>query len=53
MTYAESTSRQGSFQWPRSTPYEEAKSVRAMLDRGLTEDGAAQVLGWPEHRVTA
>jgi hypothetical protein len=27
--------------------------VRAMLDRGLTEDGAAQVLGWPEQRVTA
>ena len=34
-------------------PYEEAKAVRAMLDRGLTEDGAAQALGWPKHRVTA
>jgi hypothetical protein len=27
--------------------------VRAMLDRGLTEDGAAQALGWPKQRVTA
>ena len=35
------------------SPYEEAKAVRAMLDRGLTEDGAAQALGWPKHRVTA
>ena len=34
-------------------PYEEAKAVRAMLDRGLTEDGAAQALGWPKTRVTA
>lgn len=34
-------------------PYEEARAVRAMLDRGLTEDGAAQALGWPKHRVTA
>jgi hypothetical protein len=34
-------------------PYEEAKAVKAMLDRGLTEDGAAQALGWPKHRVTA
>ena len=34
-------------------PYEEAKAVRAMLGRGLTEDGAAQALGWPKHRVTA
>ncbi len=33
--------------------YEEAKAVRAMLDRGLTEDGAAQALGWPKNRVTA
>ena len=33
--------------------YEEAKAVRAMLDRGLTEDGAAQALGWPKQRVTA
>src|SRR5215210_8072430 len=24
-----------------------------MLDRGLTEDGAAQALGWPRNRVTA
>ena len=24
-----------------------------MLDRGLTEDGAAQALGWPKKRVTA
>ena len=24
-----------------------------MLDRGLTEDGAAQALGWPKARVTA
>ena len=34
-------------------PYEEAKAVRAMLDRGLTVDGAAQALGWPSNRVTA
>ena len=34
-------------------PYEEAKALRAMLDRGLTEDGAAQALGWPKQRVTA
>ena len=27
--------------------------MRAMLERGLTEDGAAQALGWPKHRVTA
>jgi hypothetical protein len=33
--------------------YEEAKAVRAMLDRGLTQDGAAQALGWPKTRVTA
>jgi hypothetical protein len=24
-----------------------------MLDRGLTEDGAPQALGWPKNRVTA
>jgi hypothetical protein len=24
-----------------------------MLDRGLTDDGAAQALGWPKARVTA
>src|SRR5215207_7577331 len=34
-------------------PYEEAKAVKAMLDRPLTEDGAAQALGWPKARVTA
>src|ERR687897_461356 len=34
-------------------PYEEAKAVRAMLNRGLSEDGAAQALGWPKQRVTA
>jgi ParB/RepB/Spo0J family partition protein len=34
-------------------PYEEAKALRAMLERGLTEDGAAQALGWPKQRVTA
>src|SRR5213079_1679604 len=34
-------------------PYEEAKAVRAMLDRGLTDDGAAQALGWPKQRVSA
>jgi ParB/RepB/Spo0J family partition protein len=34
-------------------PYEEAKAVRAMLERGLTEDGAALALGWPKQRVTA
>ena len=34
-------------------PYEEAVAVRAMLDRGLSEDGAAQALGWPKARVTA
>jgi len=35
------------------SPCEEAKAVHAMLDRGLTEDGAAQALGWPKNRVTA
>jgi ParB family chromosome partitioning protein len=34
-------------------PYEEAIAVEAMLDRGLTEDGAAQALGWPKARVSA
>jgi ParB/RepB/Spo0J family partition protein len=34
-------------------PYEEARAVKAMLDRGLTEDGAAQALGWAKARVTA
>jgi hypothetical protein len=33
--------------------YEEARAVKAMLDRGLTEEGAAQALGWPKNRVTA
>jgi ParB/RepB/Spo0J family partition protein len=32
---------------------EEAHAVMAMLDRGLTGDGAAKVLGWPRARVTA
>ena len=34
-------------------PYEEAKAVHAMLQRGLSEDGAAQALGWTRQRVTA
>jgi ParB/RepB/Spo0J family partition protein len=34
-------------------PYEEAKAVHAMLQRGLSEDGAAQALGWTSQRVTA
>jgi len=34
-------------------PQEEANAVKAMLDRGLTEDGAAQALGWPKVRITA
>ena len=34
-------------------PSEEALAVKAMLDRGLTEDGAAQALGWTRQRVTA
>jgi ParB family chromosome partitioning protein len=33
--------------------YEEAQAVRAMLDDGLSQDGAAQALGWPKARVTA
>jgi ParB/RepB/Spo0J family partition protein len=33
--------------------YEEALAVKAMLDRGLSEDGTAQALGWPRQRVTA
>jgi ParB/RepB/Spo0J family partition protein len=33
--------------------YEEAVAVRAMLQRGLTQDGAAQALGWPKARVVA
>ena len=27
---------------------DEARAVKAMLDRGLSEDGAAQALGWPQ-----
>jgi len=34
-------------------PHEEARAVQAMLAAGLTEDGAAQALGWPKARVTA
>jgi ParB/RepB/Spo0J family partition protein len=34
-------------------PAEEAAAVKAMLDKGLSEDGAAQALGWPKARVTA
>jgi ParB/RepB/Spo0J family partition protein len=34
-------------------PQEEAVAVKAMLVRGLSEDGAAQALGWPKARVTA
>ncbi len=34
-------------------PYEEARAVGAMLARGLSEDGAAQALGWSKARVTA
>jgi hypothetical protein len=34
-------------------PYEEAKAVKAMLDRGLTEDGAAQAHSLPTARPSA
>ena len=34
-------------------PYEEARAVDAMLKRGLTQDGAAQVLGWSRQLVSA
>jgi ParB/RepB/Spo0J family partition protein len=34
-------------------PREEARALQAMLDSGLSEDGAAQALGWPKARVTA
>ena len=34
-------------------PAEEAAAVKAMLDKGLTENGAAQALGWTKARVTA
>jgi hypothetical protein len=33
--------------------HEEARAVQAMLGDGLSEDGAAQALGWPKARVTA
>ena len=33
--------------------YEEAIAVAAMLEKGLTEQGAAQALGWPVQRVAA
>lgn len=35
------------------SPYEEAIAVRDMLAKGLTEQGAAQALGWPVARVSA
>jgi ParB/RepB/Spo0J family partition protein len=34
-------------------PVEEAAAVAAMLEKGLSEDGAAQALGWPKARVAA
>ncbi len=34
-------------------PYQQAVAVKAMLERGLSEDGAAQALGWPRQRVAA
>lgn len=34
-------------------PYEEAVAVAAMLRRGHTEKGAAEMLGWDQRRVTA
>jgi ParB/RepB/Spo0J family partition protein len=34
-------------------PCEEARAVRAMLNRGLTQNGAADVLGWSSSRVAA
>ena len=37
----------------RSTHTRRPSRSRAMLDSGLTEDGAAQALGWPKQRVTA
>jgi ParB/RepB/Spo0J family partition protein len=33
--------------------HEEAIAVAAMLEKGLTEQGAAQALGWPQQRVAA
>jgi hypothetical protein len=47
------TTRSASITRKQLNPYEEARPERAMLDRGLTEDGAAQALGWPKARVTA
>jgi hypothetical protein len=38
---------------PDQRGYEEARAVAAMLADGLTEDGAAQTLGWPKARITA
>jgi ParB/RepB/Spo0J family partition protein len=32
---------------------EEARALKAMLERGYSEDGAAKALGWPKARVTA
>jgi ParB/RepB/Spo0J family partition protein len=34
-------------------PYEEARAVQAMLAQGLSQDGAAQALGWSKARVSA
>lgn len=34
-------------------PYEEAVAVKAVLDRGFSEEGAAHLLGWDRRRVTA
>lgn len=34
-------------------PYEEAVAVKAMIDRGYSEEGAAHLLGWDRRRVTA
>jgi hypothetical protein len=47
------TPRSASITRKQLNPYEEARAVKAMLDRGLTEDGAVQALGWPKNRVTA
>ena len=37
----------------RLNPYEEARAVKAMLDRGKTVAGIAEVLDWDQRRVTA
>jgi ParB-like chromosome segregation protein Spo0J len=47
------TARSASITRKQLNPYEEAKAVRAMLDGDLSEDGAAQALGWPKARVPA